>query len=249
MSIVKNTNRIGNLTSSEIYKVLTKAKDKVNFGAPALTYIDEKNMERKLGRSLSTDMESRPTSWGKTLEGRVFELLGAEYRLCSQETITHKDYEFWCGSPDAEKFNLDGTKTVVDIKCPYTLKSFCELVEVSMFAIKNNHKAGNAYYWQLVSNAILIGADSAELIVYCPYQSELEAIKDYVSNMHESVQNSVAWINWATDDTLPYLLDNGYYRNLNVCSFSIPEEDKEELKEAVLRASKLLISRDIKRED
>ena len=249
MSIVRNTNRIGNLTSSEIYKVLTKAKDKVNFGAPALTYIDEKNMERKLGRSLSTDMDSKPTSWGKTLEAIAFDKLGTDYRICSQETITHAEYDFWCGSPDAEKFNEDGSKTVVDIKCPYTLKSFCELVDVSMFAIKNNHKAGNAYYWQLVSNAILIGADSAELVVYCPYQSELQMIKDYVSNLSEAFQNAVAWINFAQDESLPYLLDNGYYKNLNVCSFEIPQEDKDELKEAVLRASKLLISRDIKREE
>jgi hypothetical protein len=249
MDIRLNEVRIGNFTSSNIAKLLTVAKDKENFGAPALTYIDEKNMERKLGRSLSTDTDARPTSWGKYMEARAFSLLGTEYRLCSQETIPHPTIDFWAGSPDAEKFNEDGTKTVVDIKCPYTLKSFCELVDVSMFAIRNNHKSGNTYYWQLVSNAILIGADSAELVVYAPYKSELEEIKDGVNMLPEGIQSKFSWINFAQDEALPYLIDGGYYKNINTVSFKIPQEDKDYLQKTVLRAGKLLVRRDIKREE
>ncbi len=236
--IMNSALRTGNFTSSEIFNLLKLAKDDVNFGAPAITYIDECNMERKLGRSISTDVSSRPTSWGKLVEKRVFELLGMEYRLCSQDTIQHPEYEFWAGSPDAEKY--DEGKTVVDIKCPATMKSFCELVDKTMFAIRNGHKQGEKYYWQLVSNAILTGAKYAELIVYCPYQKELAAIRDMAAN-YEGNQNHVAWVNWAEDDELPYLPNEGFFKNIKICRFEIPEEDKELLTQKVVAASRYLI--------
>lgn len=236
--IMNSALRTGNFTSSEIFNLLKLAKDGKNFGAPALTYIDECNMERRLGRSLNTDVSSRPTSWGKLVERRVFDLLGIDYKLCSQETIQHQEYEFWAGSPDAEKY--DDGKTVVDIKCPHTMKAFCELVDKTMFAIRNGHRAGEKYYWQLVSNAILTGARYAELIVYCPYQKELAEIRDMAAN-YDGNQNHVAWVNWAEDDELPYLPNEGYFKNLNICRFEILEEDKILLTEKVVQASRLLV--------
>lgn len=242
-TITKNKLRVGNFTSSEIVALLSTAKDGVNFGKPALTYIAECNMERKLGRSVTSDITSRPTSWGKLVEKRVFDLLGLEYKLVSQETLQHPHIEYWAGSPDAVKFDDAGNvETVVDIKCPQTMKSFCELVlsETSMFAVQNTHRDGNKYYWQLVSNAIITGAKFAELIVYCPYQSELAAIRDMASNF-DGNQNHVAWINYAEDDELPYLIDGGFYKNINICRFEVPQEDKDLLTEKVLAAKRLLV--------
>jgi hypothetical protein len=136
----------------------------------------------------------------------------------------------------------------MDIKCPMTLKSFCQLVDPlynglsglqAMDEVRRTHKDGDKYYWQLVSNAILTGSSHAELIVYVPYQSELQAIKSMCEG------NSKAYFIWASsEDELPYLPDGGYYRNLNVIRFEVPHEDQEYLRKKVLAAGALLCARD-----
>src|SRR6185437_4228886 len=157
--MINNTPRIGNFTSSEIGALMSKDRSGKGFGAPALTYIKETNMERRLGRSLTDEINARPLIWGKLLEGHVFSLLGLEYTLSSTETISHPSISFWSGSPDGG--NYQPARTVVDIKCPITLKSFCQLVDAyregGIEKVRDDHKDGEKYYWQLVSNAILTG--------------------------------------------------------------------------------------------
>ena len=238
-SIIDNPARIGNFTSSKIAALLTKGKDGKSFGKPALTYINEKNRERKLGRSITTESNARPLSWGKLVERQCFDLLGLEYKLCSKDTITHPKYPYWSGSPDMEKF--DDGKTVVDIKCPITLNSFCDFVDAgNITEIRKKHLDGEQYYWQLVSNSILLNASYAELIIYCPYQSELKAIRELAEN-YDGNQKPFAWVNWAEDIELPYLVDGGHYKNLNVFRFEVPEADKKLLEQAVVAAGAMLI--------
>jgi hypothetical protein len=259
--MIRNNLRHGNFTSSEIValtsmgsrpmtpeeladhkKAFPKSQKKNTEcwpGAAALTYIEECNMERRLGRSLTNEITAHSTSWGGMCEGRVFNLLGTEYKLCSTDTIQHPTIDCWAGSPDANKF--DEGKTVIDIKCPFTLKSFCKLVEPLYMKevdgvwtytgenairwIRENHPDGEKYYWQLVSNAILTASKYAELIVYCPYRSELEEIRTMASSAGELGEDT-RWIYYATDDQLPHLVDGGYYKNLNVIRFEVPKNDK-----------------------
>lgn len=234
--------RIGNFTSSEIVALTkdTKAKQ---------TYIDECNYERKLGRSIENESNAKPLTWGKLVEGRVFDLLGIEYQLVSQETILHPDISYWSGSPDANKF--DEGKTVGDIKAPITLKSFCTLVEPlykglngmdAMNWVRKNHKDGEKFFFQLVSNSILTKSKFAELIVYCPFKSELDAIREIVQCGDGEMQGKYGWINWATDDELPWLPDDGYYKNLNVIRFEVPTDEKIKLHQSVIECGKQLIS-------
>jgi hypothetical protein len=206
------------------------------FGKPGITYIAEKNMERRLGRSLNTDTSSRATSWGKVVEMRVFELLGIEYQHVSTDTISHPEYgDFWSGSPDLIKED-----SISEIKCPYTLKSFCQFADcASIDEIREQHPDGEDYYWQVVSNAILTGKNKAELIIYCPYQKELQDIKDWVNN-YDGNQTPLAWIQFATDNELPYLTEGGFYKNLNIFAFDVPQSDKDLLTARVLEAAKLL---------
>lgn len=234
-----NPIRIGRFTSSQIYLLLTSDRTGKEFGKPALEYIAEVNMERRLQRRLGTDTNSKPTSWGDLVERRVFELLPLQYTLSSAETIVHPDYDFWAGSPDGGKH--DEGRTAFDIKCPFTLKSFCEAVDCKdeqEFRLK--HSFGYKYYWQLVSNSILLNTTYAEMITYCPYKSELAEIKEMASN-YDGDQNKIAWLNWATDDDLPWLPNDGYYKNLNILRWKVGDEDKHLLAEAVIKASKLLI--------
>lgn len=237
-TMVNNTARVGNFTSSEIGALMSSGKQIHGFGAPAINYIKEKNFERKLGRAISADTNARPLSWGKLLEKRAFDLLGLEYILCSHETIVHPLIPFWSGSPDAKKD--DGT--VCDVKCPVTLKSFCILSECNTIEeVRQNHDKGEEYYWQLVSNAVLTGSNKAELIVYMPYQKELQEIRDLTFQVIDPQEvYKYYWIANANDEELPYLPDNCFYKNMRVISFDVSDEDKNALTERVKLAGTLL---------
>lgn len=213
-------------------------------GKAAVTYIEECNMERRLGRSLTDESNARPLSWGKLLERRVFDLLGIEYRLCSDQTLSHPEIGCWFGTPD-----IDKKETTGDIKCPMTLKSFCLLVDPlynglsglkAMNLVRDNHPDGEKFYWQIVSNSILSGSKYGELISYMPYKSELEIIRELALNIDDPRQYVYKWIGFATDDEIPWLPDGGYYKNINVIRFEVPEEDKQLLTERVVAASKEL---------
>lgn len=244
--------RNGNFTSSRIGCLMFPAKKAGNLSAPALTYIDELNMERRLGRSLNDDTDARALSWGKLCEIRVFELLGLEYALCSQETLSHPTIECWKGSPDAKKSG----GIVAEIKCPKTLKAFCLSVDeycdyenkihydaLTIEAYRANlseGKKGDKHYWQTVSNGILTDSHTGELIIYCPYKSELAAIRELASNFEGEKQFRYKWIADAPDDELPHLLDGGHYKNLNIISFPITPEIKIDLTSKVIFSKQFL---------
>lgn len=242
--MIHNTLRNGNFTSSEIVAITKLGKDQKSFGAPAMAYIEEVNMERRLGRSLTDEINAKPLTWGKLLEAKAFELLGLEYTLSSTETDVHTSIPYWAGSKDGIK--LDHGKTIIDIKCPMTLKSFCQLVQplydglvgiAAMNAIRANHKDGEKFYWQLVSNGILNDAKFAELVVYMPYKSEIPDIKLFA----DGIPNAY-FIAMAGEDELPYILDDGYYHNINIIRFEIPDEDKDKLTELVTKAGEMLVT-------
>lgn len=245
-NMIENKNRNGNFTSSEIFNLMTNDKSGKNFGKPALTYIEECNMERRLGRALTKEESAKPLSWGNLVESRAFELLGTEYKLSSQETFIHRLFPFWAGSPDGNKF--DDGQTVFDEKCPITLKSFCQYVQPlydgfegidAMNCVREEHKDGEKNYWQLVSNSILTDSKFAELIIYCPYKSELQIIKELAQ---QAGTPQYSWIYWALENELPYLIDGGYYKNVNIIRFEVPQADKELLTERVALAGKQLIN-------
>lgn len=239
--------RNGNFTSSEIVALTTDGTKSGSFGKPFYTYIEECNMERRLGRALENALDVKATSWGKLLEPHSFNKLGLEYELCSHKTFRHPEIEFWFGSPDA----LKNPDTVGDHKCPMTLKSFCQLVDaykvdgkevypaMTIEAVRANHKDGNKYFWQIVSNACITGAKYGELIVYVPYKSELETIRELASSAGEMGENA-KWVYYATDDQLPHLIDGGYYKDLNIIEFEIKQEDKDFLTSRVLEGGKRL---------
>lgn len=249
-SITLNQDRNGNFTSSEIVALTSLAKDQKSFGKPALTYIEETNMERRLGRSLDTEENARNLSWGKLIEKYISDnpkLLGLNYSVNLSDTTVHPTIHFWAGSEDVTKED-----TVGDIKAPRTLKSFCQLVDAvavhglsgmeAMHHIIKTHKEGEKYFYQLVSNACIHNKQFGELIVFVPYQSQLNEIRELAANWDNPEEAyKYAWINSANDEELPYLIDGGFYKNLNVIRFEIHKADKEFLTEKVLAAGKLLV--------
>lgn len=237
--------RVGNFTSSEIHNLTTLNRKGDGFGAPAITYIEETNYKRLLDRSLNTETNSKPTSWGNLCEGLVFDKLGIDFTYSSQLTDMHPTIDYWAGSKDGTRECAE--RSVIDIKCPFTLKSFIQLVKPlydgltgmdAMNKVREVAKDGDKYYWQLVSNAIINGCDWAELIIYCPYKSELPEIYALAEGNPD-----VKWLAYSSDSELPYLKDGGYFKNLNIIRFKIPQEDKDFLTKQVLKAGEMLIAR------
>lgn len=238
MSITENTLRIGSFTSSNIHKLMTLAKDG-SFGKPALTYISEKNIERKMGRSLECETTSNVMAWGIFLEQRVLDLIGLEYKHSSTETDQHPDYDFWTGSKD---MIVEGLK-ISEVKC-YQPKNFALYTDALMTKdISIIRSECPEEYYQAISNAIINNVPKTELISYMPYRSELEAIREMANNYDGSDQWKYRFIAEKEDSWLAWLPDNGYYKNLNVFEFVVPEEDKILLTSKVIAAGKLLIPR------
>lgn len=248
-AILTSEKRIGNFTSSEIVALTKTDRSGKNFGEKALTYIREKRMERRLGRSIKTETTAKALSWGTLCEVAVSKLLIDDYIFTSRETVVHPAFSYWAGSKDAIK--LDQGRTVAEVKCPITLKSFCDLVDPiydglegisAMNKVRDVHPDGDKYYFQTVSNAILNNAKFGEFIVYMPYKSELEVIKMIAMNSDGPDMGNYYWIGNAKEDELPFLIEDGFYRNLNVIRFEIPREDINFLTERVVEAGKLLLA-------
>jgi len=232
--------RNGNFTSSEIVALMSDGKKAGEFGKPFYTYVKQTNWERKLGRSLDKEISTRPMSWGKLCEYFAFNQIGTEYTHCSQDTLQHPEKSYWCGSPDGIK--LDEGKTIIDFKCP-ELAAFCELSEIETG--EDLKKIEPKYYWQLVSNACITGAKWAELIVFLPFQNQLQEIRDSVQDENIVPIDQMyqyLWIKNSNDEELVYLPNEGcQYSNIHIIRFEIPESDKIALTSRVIEAGKLLI--------
>ena len=235
--------RNGKFTSSEVFRLMKSGKAKGSRSVDFYTYVNEVNQERRLGRSIEVQTNARPLSWGKCVEKRAFDVLGLEYTLCSNTTIVHPEIDCWAGSPDA----ID-SEAVSDLKCPLTLTSFCNMVDpyykkgklvhetLTIEAVRANHRDGDKFYWQIVSNAILTNKNKGKLICYVPYFSELDEIKTLADG-----NPAYYWI-WSSDnEELPYLIEGGHYKNVNIIEFDILQSEKDALTQAVLEAQKLLI--------
>jgi hypothetical protein len=235
--------RNGNFTSSEIFRLMKPGKSKGSFSVDSQTYIDECNRERRLMRSIEVQTDARPLTWGKCVERRAFNVLGLDYTLCSDKTIQHPDIPFWLGSPDATTI-----PAVSDLKCPLTLTSFCQMIDpyyegknlihdgLTIEAVRENHKDGDKFFWQIVSNGVLTGKKKGQLIVYVPYLDELDEIKTIADGNPDYY-----WIWAAEQEKLPYLIRGGHYKNINVIEFDIMERDVNALTNRVLECGEQLI--------
>ena len=208
-----------------------------NTGKAFETYVREKKWELKLGRSINVESNARATSWGTLVEEQAFENLSLKYSLDSKKRFYHPDFEnYWSGAPD-----LLADDVVGDIKCPFSLTGFADLVEITDVDDPEYFKQVKPdYYWQLVSNSILCDKPIALFVVYVPYKSELDRTRDLAQDTISIEPNKVAFINWASDSELPHIPDESQIKNINMMQFEVPEDDKQILKQRVQKAIKLL---------
>jgi hypothetical protein len=236
--IIENKERECNFTSSKIFHLTKPGKGENGFCATALSYIEEKNLERKLGRSIDTGAYSRDMAWGVFLEKRVFDKLEYGYELVSNKTVMHPSIKYWSGSTDL----IFPLKKIGEIKC-YQPKNFAKYTDVLLQKdIELLKTEFPQEYWQMVSNSIINKVPNAEAISYMPYQSELPEIREMAEYLDSPDQWKYRFIAESEDSSLAYLPDNGYYKNLNRFEFEVPQEDKDFLTERVLLAGSMLIN-------
>jgi YqaJ-like viral recombinase domain len=232
--------RNGNFTSSNNFKLCASLKS----GEPSeafYTYVKEKMFERNLGRSLEMGAHSNSMTWGAFLEPRVFENLSSDYQIIHKETFVHKDHPFLVGTPD---FYIEGVK-VSELKC-FEPKNFASYV--SALLTKDTEKIKKEHpkeYWQIISNATILDVKIGEALVYMPYESEMDEIRELANDpTYYEPLGLQAWqvrfIQEKSNKELAVLPNNSKFLNLNVFEFEIPIDDKYFLIDRAVKANNLI---------
>lgn len=231
--------RTARFTSSKIVALTTNGRAKDSFGAPALTYIEEKRIERKMGRGLNTPAYSRAMAWGNFMERVCFDFLPLEYRMVSSTSVVHPSEEFqpyWSGACDF----IVPDKKVSELKC-YQPKAFAQYTEC---LLKNDvallRKSYPQEYWQIVSNAIINRVDYGEAMSFMPTKKHAKAIQEMAYNYEGIDQWQYRFIYEEDVWKLPFMPDDSEYDMINSFVFEIPEEDIEFLNDRVRRAIEIL---------
>jgi len=227
-------NRIGRFTSSELHRLSTPAKAK--------EYAAEKRYERKLKRSLKSETFSYEMSWGSLMELYVNETyLPVSWKMEHKTTIVHPTIDTFAGSPD-----IIATELVGEEKNPFTLKSFCKVVENCTLGYEIFKQEHDNYFKQLIGNSILTYKKRIALIVFCPTLEELPKIAEFIENMEGIDEFEYKWIydEITYKDPLkmkiPYLLPESDYKNLNIFEFDVNDADQKELLERIEKYSPLI---------
>ena len=233
--------RVGKFTSSQIYRLCGLLKS----GNPTKafeTYAEEVYFERLAGCSINSKVKTRSMAWGKLMEIILHQNVSFKYKMKSQNTIIHKNFDFWSGTPDLD---VPGVKTG-EIKC-FELLHFMQLSTALMTKntefIKKNEPA---VYWQSISNSLLKGYDYTEIISYIPRRSELIEIIEMINTTEFLNDNDLnPWEYYFMDhvekvDELPHLPDESPFGNLHTFEFVIPEEDAQFLINRVCEAEELV---------
>jgi len=243
-----NKLRTGRGTSSQIWRIAKNYKNG-KFLKPAITYIDEIKMERRLNRSLDGGADSQAIRWGNFMESRLFQRLGLEWSMTSQETIVHPDEKFgpyWAGTPD-----LKAEKKCGEIKC-YQLKHFCQIVDIfNKFKTKKITEAEAIellktnepeIYWQTVSNAMILNVPVGEMIIYAPSEAEMPEIREELQDPENQLDApwKYRFIVESENHELAVLPMKSDYDSINTFEFKIPTEDKIHLTKAMIEAIKII---------
>lgn len=244
MGNMNNEYRRGRFTSSMVFNLIKGGRGKNDvFSAPGLNYIQEKNIERRMGTCLDGGAHTQALAWGNFMELTLYSILGTQYQISSKDTKLHPKYpKIWAGSTDVytEDPRTKKMLSIGEIKC-YQRKNFalytdCILKKDTELLKEEFPKE----YWQIVSNAIINEVEIGEAITYMPYASEAEVIKQMAEDYEGEDFWKYKFIRDLPIEDLPFLPDGGYYKNINKFAFIIPQEDIEFLTSRILLASELL---------
>ena len=165
--------RHGQFSSSQVSALMSNGKTTGSEGVPFYKYIDQKKNEIKAGRQLSNQVRAVEFDWGNMCEAIAFaEINDFDYQLVSEKFRYQHPTFALTGVPD---YLVKSKKKVGDIKCPWTLNSFFDLIKLD--TAQKLEKEKPEYFWQLVSNAILTGSEVCELAIFMPTKSMISTIQ------------------------------------------------------------------------
>lgn len=150
-------------------------------GTPAVVeaYLKEKRAERDLCRSIDLGAYSQEMTWGKIIEAYFFLQekyfpTGSGYSLCSKQTAVHQKYPYWVGSCDVEGKNDAGEIKCFYPKNYYVLASALKKLNEGKMSLEEFKKDHKEVFWQVMSNAVILGKTHATIFAYIPTKEELE---------------------------------------------------------------------------
>lgn len=239
--MIENQLRIGRFTSSNNYKLCASLKN----GEPSeafYTYIKEKMLENALCRSLDMGTYTQTMAWGKVLEKRVNDMLPLNYKLQHKTTFVHPKYSFWSGSPD---FDIPEEKKIAELKCYEPRKFGCYVTSLMSNDTEIIKKDNPQEYWQIVSNCAIKGYTKGEAIVYMPYESEMDEIRELVQDSEYLSQIGVMpwevrFIVEKPNSQLAVLPNGSKFKNINIFEFEIPTSDIIFLTKRYLKAIEIM---------
>ena len=232
--ILDNKNRYGCITSSQSYLIMGAPK-------PKATYLEKLRFERKLKRSVDLGKSTNSTNWGLFLEQFVHKALSIEYITDAQTTINHPFIPYWKGSPDTTAPSLN---VVADIKCFEPL-NFCQYLDCLERTKESNDleifkKEFSKEFWQLISNSILTKMSKIQVILYMPYEKDMEDIRNEAAAYDDYDAYKYRFIYELPNNKLACLPDDSEYKDLNIFTFDNIESYQKELTNAVLECGKLI---------
>ena len=227
MSITETSSRIAHYTSSQIYRLLGSA-------AVQKTYIEEKKYESQLGVSCNEDAGSRASNWGTMMQYYVAEKYLPKGFKWHDKTEVHPTIKLWSGTADIISDDAAG-----DVKCFYRKKFAqvanciveCEEIrklshfdrpEIDYAPLKKNHPE---IYWQITSNAAILNKSKGLLIIFLPYESELEDVKAFAYNSELPDEWKYRFIYESHKSALPYQSDDSVFSNVIYFEWDIDSED------------------------
>jgi len=211
--------RAGKISSSECFKIYESKTVQE-------TYMEEIRMFN-LFKQKDVEKDVFNFKWGHLLENFLHEQTDHLKGYVNQNyeenaTIFNKANAIHCGTPD--QYTLQNEMIVTsETKCPVTLKGLYNLIfpfyttgsyveidgNLAIEMIKNRSKEGKKYFYQIISNAVLledqIGLESnfGELIVFMPYKSSIPIITKYATDFFT---NPYYPIMMGDSETLPCIL-------------------------------------------
>lgn len=216
MIITENQDRIAHYTSSQMFRLM---------GTPSVqkTYIEEVKFEKQLGVSCKEEASSKSLNWGTIMQYYVAENympIGFDWH---DKTEVHNDLIKWSGTPDI--ISEDGTG---DIKCFYR-KKFAQvancILECLTKGVEVLKKNEPEIYWQITSNSAIMGKSKCMLVLFLPYESELEDVREYACNSQLPEEWKYRFIYESSKSELPHQSDNSIFPNVIQYEWDIVTED------------------------
>ena len=194
--------RLGNITGSQVGRLMKPARKEGELSADAQAYIKEIVAERLINPVVLdipdlfdqyldfTVASSKMMAWGNDHEkdalGAYVSLKGHKVTRCG--SLPHAEVTSFWDSPDGILLDADG---VVEVKCP-ALKAHAEYL-LQVYNGESLRKVNEVYYWQVMSHMAVTGASFTDWMSYCPFLkpslhvATIERDEDAIGQMLERI--------------------------------------------------------------